>query len=174
MIRRFIVPKEQERAEVLAQKGVGGFQFKKGEMYVFKYSFKPKEGMKVSDSSTRFGQIKGIYNGFQLKGNPMYSLTANNDGINVRFSNDPDKTVEGMDSFLSWEDATGDWVDVEIVVTFGRSMEVSYSGVSATPSAVGVMFAMYRDVVHQMLFPSFESLPRSEYQTCFSANGGTV
>ncbi|CAM9124123.1 unnamed protein product [Hapterophycus canaliculatus] len=125
---RFIVPKENERAEVLAQKGVAGFQFKNGESYVYKYSFKPKDGMKVSGSSTRFGQMKGTSNGFQLKGNPMFSLTANNDGINVRFSNDPDSTFEGMDEFLSWEDAAGDWVNVEIIVTFGKSMEVNFSG----------------------------------------------
>ncbi|CAB1105416.1 unnamed protein product [Ectocarpus sp. CCAP 1310/34] len=172
---RFIVPKEKERAEVLAQKGVGGFQFAKGrngwpsvmglvpknvpssrgrvvngltakacitkrvrppgflphpkgETYIFKYSFRAKDGMKVSGSSTRLGQMKGVSGGFQLKGNPLFSVTANNNGINVRFNNEDDDNVEGMDEFLSWEDATGEWVHVEIQTTFGKSMEVYFSG----------------------------------------------
>ncbi|CAB1096171.1 unnamed protein product [Ectocarpus sp. CCAP 1310/34] len=115
---RFIVPKEKERAE--AQKGVGGFQFAKGETYIFKYSFRAKDGMKVSGSSTRLGQMKGVSGGFQLKGNPLFSVTANNNGINVRFNNEDDDNVEGMDEFLSWEDATGEWVHVEIQTTFGE------------------------------------------------------
>ncbi|CBN74038.1 conserved unknown protein [Ectocarpus siliculosus] len=125
---RFIVPKEQERAEVLAQKGVGGFQFAKGEAYIFKYSFRAKDGMKVSGSSTRIGQMKGVSGGFQLKGNPLFSVTANNNGINVRFNNEESDKVEGMDDTLSWEDATGEWVHVEIRTTFGKSMEVYFSG----------------------------------------------
>ncbi|CAM9098334.1 unnamed protein product [Scytosiphon promiscuus] len=125
---RFVVPKEEERAEVLAQQGVGGFEFKKGESYVFKYSFRAADGMRVSGYSTRFGQLKGVHNGYQLSGQPMFMLAATNDGINVRFSNDPDSNTEGMDEFLSWEDATGEWVHVEIVVTFGKSMKVNFSG----------------------------------------------
>ncbi|CAB1114978.1 unnamed protein product [Ectocarpus sp. CCAP 1310/34] len=148
---RFIVPEDKERAEVLVQQGVGGFQFAKGkprfsmvpcpkkrgihptsqflphsqgETYIFKYSFKPKDGMKVSGSSSRLGQMKGVSGGFQLIGNPLFSITANNDGINVRFNNDESDIVEGMDEFLSWEDATGEWVNVEIQTTFGKSMEV--------------------------------------------------
>lgn len=80
--------------------------------------------MKVSGSSTRFGQMKGTSKGFQLSGNPLYALTATNDGINVRFSRDGGDYVEGMTESLSWEDATGEWVDVEITTTFGKSMEV--------------------------------------------------
>ncbi|CAM9093516.1 unnamed protein product [Pylaiella littoralis] len=125
---RFIVPKEKERAEVLLQKGVGGFQFKKGETYVFKYSFRAKDGMRVSGSSTRFGQMKGVSDGFQLLGNPLFSVTANNNGINVRFNNQESDKVDGMDEFLSWEDATGEWIHVQITTTFGKSMEVSFSG----------------------------------------------
>lgn len=121
---RFSVPKEQERVEVLAQKGVGGFEFQKGEEYVFKYSFRAREDMRVSGSSTRIGQMKGVSGGFQLQGNPLFSLTANNNGINVRFNNKDSDSVEGMDEFLSWEDATGEWVHVEIKTTFGKSMEV--------------------------------------------------
>lgn len=122
---RFIVPKESERAEVLLQQGVGGFQFKKGESYVFRYSFRARDKMKVSGSSTRIGQMKGVSGGFQLKGNPLFSLTANNNGINVRFNNDDYDKVEGMDEYLSWEDSMGEWVHVEIKTTFGKSMEVS-------------------------------------------------
>lgn len=125
MDTRFIVPKEKERAEVLLQKGVGGFQFKKGETYVFKYSFRAKDGMRVSGSSTRFGQMKGVSDGFQLLGNPLFSVTANNNGINVRFNNQESDKVDGMDEFLSWEDATGEWIHVQITTTFGKSMEVS-------------------------------------------------
>ncbi|CAN0104949.1 unnamed protein product [Scytosiphon promiscuus] len=125
---RFIVPKEQERAEVLIKNGSAGFEFKKGETYVFKYSFRPKDGMKVSGSSTRFGQMKGTSKGFQLKGNPLFALTATNSGINVRFSKDGTDYVEGLAGSLSWEDATGEWVDVEITTTFGKSMEVKFSG----------------------------------------------
>ncbi|CAM9203087.1 unnamed protein product [Ectocarpus sp. 8 AP-2014] len=125
---RFIVPEDKERAEILVQQGVGGFQFAKGETYIFKYSFKPKDGMKVSGSSSRLGQMKGVSGGFQLLGNPLFSVTANNDGINVRFNNDESDIVEGMDEFLSWEDATGEWVNVEIQTTFGKSMEVHFSG----------------------------------------------
>lgn len=124
ILARFIVPKEQERAEVLVQRGVGGFQFKKGETYVFRYSFRARENMKVSGSSTRLGQMKGVSSGFQLKGNPLFSLTANNNGINVRFNNEDSDNVVGMDEYLSWEDSVGEWVDVEIKTTFGKSMEV--------------------------------------------------
>lgn len=80
--------------------------------------------MKVSGSSTRLGQMKGVDNGFQLKGNPLFSLTANNNGINVRFNNEDSDNVEGMDEYLSWEDSIGEWVHVEIKTTFGKSMEV--------------------------------------------------
>lgn len=132
---RFIVPKEKERAEILLQQGVGGFQFKKGEKYIFKYSFRAKEGMKVSGSSTRFGQMKGVSDGFQLLGNPLYSVTANNNGINVRFNNEDSDRVEGMDEFLSWEDAAGEWVHVQITTTFGKSMDVSkHSMTEITPT----------------------------------------
>lgn len=106
------------------QQGVGGFQFKKGEAYVFRYSFRARDSMKVSGSSTRFGQMKGVSSGFQLKGNPLFSITANNNGINVRFNNDDSDTVEGMDGYLSWENSVGEWVDVEVKTTFGKSMEV--------------------------------------------------
>ncbi len=107
------------------QQGVGGFQFQKGESYVFRYSFRARDKMKVSGSSTRLGQIKGVSRGFQLKGNPLFSITANNNGINVRFNNEDDDKVEGMDEYLSWEDSTGEWVHVEIKTTLGKSMEVS-------------------------------------------------
>lgn len=92
---------------------------------MFHYSFRAKESMKVSGSSTRIGQMKGVSSGFQLKGNPLFSLTANNNGINVRFNNKESGNVEGMDEYLSWEDSAGEWVHVEIQTTFGKSMEVS-------------------------------------------------
>lgn len=91
---------------------------------MFRYSFRARDSMKVSGSSTRLGQMKGVDNGFQLKGNPLFSLTANNNGINVRFNNEDSDNVEGMDEYLSWEDSIGEWVHVEIKTTFGKSMEV--------------------------------------------------
>lgn len=49
--------------------------------------------------------------------------------IQVRFSNKEsiDDYVPGMEEFLPWEDATGEWVHVEIVTVFGKSMEVSFA-----------------------------------------------
>lgn len=61
-----------------------------------------------------------------IKGDPIYSLTANKHGLMVRFSNL--ESIEdfhaGLDDFLDWEDATGEWVHVEIIAVFGTSMEV--------------------------------------------------
>ncbi|CAM9466102.1 unnamed protein product [Ascophyllum nodosum] len=125
---RFVVPKEEERAEVIVQDGPERFHFKKGEAYVFKYSFRAKEGMRVATYSTRLGQLKGSSNGFLLEGDPMMQIAATNDGINVRFSNLEDEWINGIDNFLSWEDATGDWVHVQIRTTFGKSMQVDFSG----------------------------------------------
>lgn len=79
--------KEVERAEVIVVDGPVGFDFVKGETYVFTYSFRAKQGMRVASYSTRFGQLKGAKNGFLLSGDPMFSLRATNDGINVYFSN---------------------------------------------------------------------------------------
>lgn len=45
---RFIVEKEKERSEVKVQEGPDGFPFLHGEKYIFGYSFRAKEGMKVS------------------------------------------------------------------------------------------------------------------------------
>lgn len=43
--------KEKERSEVKVQEGPEGFGFLKGEKYIFKYSVRPKEGMKVTKRS---------------------------------------------------------------------------------------------------------------------------
>lgn len=91
---------------------------------MFSYSFRPKDKMRVGEVSTRLGQMKGISNGKQLSGTPLLAVTATNDGLNVRFSKDGAGFVEGMKEGLSWEDATGEWVHVEIKTTFGKSMEV--------------------------------------------------
>lgn len=40
--------KDEERSETKVNEGPDGFDFNKGEKYIFKYSFKPREGMKVS------------------------------------------------------------------------------------------------------------------------------
>lgn len=121
---RFVVPKGKERAEIVVQNGPDGFNFKKGESYVFKYSFKAKEGMRVATYSTRFGQLKGSSGGYQLSGDSVFTLVATNDGINVWFSNLESDKIVGLDGSLSWEDATGEWVNVVIETTFGRSMKV--------------------------------------------------
>lgn len=77
--------KEEERSEVKVKKGPEGFPFLKGEKYVFSYSFRAVEGMKVSKRFTFLGQLKGSKGGYMIKGDPIYSLTANNHGLNVRF-----------------------------------------------------------------------------------------
>lgn len=85
---RFIVAKEKERSEVKVKKGPEGFPFLKGEKYIFSYSFRAVEGMKVSKRFTFLGQLKGSKDGYMIKGDPIYSLTANNHGLNVRFRYD--------------------------------------------------------------------------------------
>ena len=129
---RFIVKKEAERSEVKVQQGPSGFPFKKNERYVFKYSFRAVESMKVATRFTHLGQIKGSKGGYMIKGDPIYSLTANKYGLMVRFSNKD--TIEdfhpGLEKYLNWEDATGEWVDVKITTVFGRSMEVRRSVVA--------------------------------------------
>ena len=77
--------KNQERSEVKVQEGPDGFPFLKGEKYVFSYSFRAVEGMKVSNRFTHLGQLKGSKGGYMIKGDPIYSLTANDDGLMVRF-----------------------------------------------------------------------------------------
>lgn len=121
---RFIVPKEQERAEVLVKNAPAGFKFKKGESYVFSYSFRARDNMRVSGSSTRFGQIKGVNDGKQVSGTPLLAVTATNDGLHVRLSNDGAGYIRAMEESLSWEDSAGEWVHVEVKTTFGKSMEV--------------------------------------------------
>lgn len=129
---RFIVKKDEERSEVKVQEGPDGFPFLYGEEYIFKYSFKAVDGMKVATRFTHLGQLKGSVDGYMIKGDPIYSLTANKYGLMVRFSNL--ESIEdfhpGMEEHLDWDDATGDWVHVEIITTFGQSMEVRYKSVS--------------------------------------------
>lgn len=45
--------KEKERSEVKVKEGPPGFTFLKGEKYIFKYSFRAKEGMKVPCSAAQ-------------------------------------------------------------------------------------------------------------------------
>lgn len=49
---RFIVDKEKERSEVKVQEGPDGFPFLKNEKYIFKYSFRAVDDMKVSAPSS--------------------------------------------------------------------------------------------------------------------------
>lgn len=107
------------------QNGPEGFNFKKGEKYVFKYSFRVPLGIRVATYSTRFGQLKGSSLGYLLEGDPLMQVAATNEGINVRFSNLQGVWFNGMEKFLSWEAALGEWVHVEIKTTFGKSMEVN-------------------------------------------------
>ena len=125
-INRFIVAKESERAEVKVQEGPKGFPFLKHQKYIFRYSFQAKEGMRVAKRFTHLGQLKGSKDGRMIKGDPIYSLTANNHGLNVRFSNleSIDDFHEGMEKHLDWNTATGEWVHVKITTVFGESMEV--------------------------------------------------
>lgn len=123
---RFIVKKDEERSEVKVQEGPDGFPFLYGEEYIFKYSFKAVDGMKVATRFTHLGQLKGSAGGYMIKGDPIYSLTANKYGLMVRFSNL--ESIEdfhpGFDEHLDWDDASGEWVHVEIITTFGQSMVV--------------------------------------------------
>lgn len=68
------------------------------------------------------GKVKGV----MIKGDPIFSLTANNHGIMVRFSNrdTTENFHEGLEKHLSWSDSTGQWVHVKIQTTFGKSMVV--------------------------------------------------
>lgn len=118
--------KEKERSEVKVQEGPDGFPFLKNQKYIFKYSFKAKEGMRVAKRFTHLGQLKGSKGGYMIKGDPIYSLTANNSGLMVRFSNL--ESIEdfhpGMEKHMDWDKATGNWVHVTITTVFGQSMEV--------------------------------------------------
>lgn len=120
--------KDAERAEVKVVGGPEGFDFKKGEEYTFKYSFKAKKGMKVGKKFTILGQLKGAPDSkSMIKGVPIYSIVANNNGVMVRFSNLDDTIPNfhpGMDDFLDWDDALGKWVHVEVHTVLGKSMEV--------------------------------------------------
>ena len=71
------------------------------------------------------GKVKGV----MIKGDPIFSLTANNHGLMVRFSNrdSTENFHEGLKKHLSWTDSTGQWVHVKIVTTFGESMVVGES-----------------------------------------------
>ena len=123
---RFVVAKDAERAEVKVKDGIDGFPFQRGEEYIFKYSFKPKEGMQVGKLFTILGQLKGDTGEEMIKGVPIYSIVANDDGIMVRFSNldSIDDHYKGLDDFLSWEDALGKWVHVKVTTVLGESREV--------------------------------------------------
>lgn len=75
---------------------------------------------------THLGQLKGSKGGYMIEGDPVYSLTANDKGLQVRFSN-KDTIVDfepGLSTALDWEAATGKWVHVKITTVFGKSMEV--------------------------------------------------
>lgn len=75
---------------------------------------------------THLGQLKGSAGGYMVQGDPIYSLTANDDGLQVRFSNK--ESIEdfypGLSEPLDWDLATGEWVHVKVTTTFGMSMEV--------------------------------------------------
>lgn len=83
---------------------------------------------------THLGQLKGSADGYMVKGDPIYSLTANHHGLMVRFSNK--ESIEdfhpGMDTYLDWEKATGEWVHVKITTVFGKSMEARKARCSRT------------------------------------------
>ena len=124
--------KNEERAEVKVQEGPKGFPFLKHEKYVFRYSFQPKEGMRVATRFTHLGQLKGSKGGYMVKGDPIYSLTANKHGLNVRFSNleSIEDYHDGFEKHLDWEKATGKWVHVKITTVFGESMEACRRAIS--------------------------------------------
>lgn len=77
---------------------------------------------------THIGQIKGAYHGKQtVDGDPIVSISANDKGLHVRFSNKA--SIEDYyteeDWYVDWNEATGEWVDVTISTVFGQSMEVT-------------------------------------------------
>ncbi|CAM9650390.1 unnamed protein product [Ectocarpus fasciculatus] len=131
----FVVKKDEERSETKVNEGPEGFDYFKGEKYTIKYSFRAEEGMRVSSKYTHLGQLKGTIGKGKVKGtmiklDPIFCLTANKDGLMVRFSNRemPDNFHEGLSKHLNWKDSTGQWVHVKIVTTFGESMVVRLSG----------------------------------------------
>ena len=91
------------------------------------------------------GKVKGV----MIKGDPIFSLTANNHGLMVRFSNrdSTENFHEGLKKHLSWTDSTGQWVHVKIVTTFGESMVVGESG-SGNGSDSDRKQGLPEDVVH--------------------------
>ena len=86
--------------------------------------------MRVAKKFTHLGQLKGSKNGNMVKLDPIYSLTANKDGLMVRFSNrdSTDNFHPGLEKHLDWDKATGEWVHVDITTVFGESMEVCTHG----------------------------------------------
>ena len=86
--------------------------------------------MRVAKKFTPLGQLKGSKHGNMVKLDPIYSLTANKDGLMVRFSNrdSTDNFHPGLEKHLDWDKATGEWVHVDITTVFGESMEVCTHG----------------------------------------------
>lgn len=101
---------------------------------------------RIASRFTHLGQLKGSVGkggGKMIKGVPIYSLTANKDGLMVRFSNldSIDDYHEGLEKHLDWKESTGLWVHVKIVTTFGESMEVTES--AAVTKMLLIRFAAF-------------------------------
>ncbi|CAM9733841.1 unnamed protein product, partial [Choristocarpus tenellus] len=126
----FDVDEDDERAEVKVNSNTDQFKFYEDEEWVIRYSFRPESGMKVADKFTHIGQLKGSKGEGMLDGDALCSITANSEGLNVRFSNQggsiDDFIVDG--SYLDWEDALGEWTHVKITAIFGQEMKVELSG----------------------------------------------
>ena len=58
---RFIVPKSVQRAETKVTFGPDLFPFLENERYVFKYSFRAVEGMKLSNRYGTFSHVKRMH-----------------------------------------------------------------------------------------------------------------
>ncbi|CAM9214400.1 unnamed protein product [Choristocarpus tenellus] len=126
----FDLEKSQKRTEVKVNANAHDWVFYEGETWVVKYSFRPVAGMVVTDRFTHIGQVKPAIGKSMVNGDALMSITANDKGVNVRFSNQggsiEDYLVVG--DYLSWEDCLGSWTHVKITSTFGSSMEVKLSG----------------------------------------------
>ncbi|CAM9532920.1 unnamed protein product [Discosporangium mesarthrocarpum] len=126
----FLVDKEDERAEVKINSAAEKYHMEKDEKWVIKYSFRPKKDMKVSKRFTHLGQIKPSLKDSMVGGDGLATITANNKGLHVRFSNQGGSIEDYLnvnERYIDWDYVTGKWVHVDIKVKFKNSMKVKLS-----------------------------------------------
>ncbi|CAM9979298.1 unnamed protein product [Discosporangium mesarthrocarpum] len=126
----FKIDKGDERAEVKINSASDDYKLYKEEEWIVKYSFRPKKNMKVSDRFTHMGQIKPSKGKKMVGGDAICSISANNKGLHVRFSNQGGSINDYLnvgDQYIDWGKVAGNWVDVVIEMTLKESMKVTLS-----------------------------------------------